>query len=133
MVSEMNFSRAATRVDVVQSALSASVAKLEKELGVELFDRSRQKICMTPAGEVFSEHARQVIKKARLAKESVGHYRGQLSGIVEFGSLVSSAQLDLPNILGEFHRTYPLVQIRLRQRQSRTGLAAYVDSIADGE
>ena len=133
VVSEMNFSRAANRVHVVQSALSTSVAKLEKELGVELFDRSRQKISMTPAGELFSEHARQVIQTARLAKDSVVHYRGQLSGIVEFGSLVSSTQLDLPNILGEFHRTYPLVQIRLRPRQSQAGLAAYVDSIADNE
>ena len=53
VASEMNFSRAAQRVHVVQSALSTSVAKLEKELGVELFDRSKQQIRMTPAGELF--------------------------------------------------------------------------------
>ncbi|MGY4649625.1 hypothetical protein ACVWWN_003421 [Mycobacterium sp. URHB0021] len=48
---EMNFSRAAQRAHVVQSALSTSVAKLEKELGVDLFDRSRQQIRITPARE----------------------------------------------------------------------------------
>jgi hypothetical protein len=51
VATEMNFSRAAQQAHVVQSALSTSVAKLEKELGVELFDRSRQQIRITPAGE----------------------------------------------------------------------------------
>lgn len=129
---EMNFSRAAQKVHVVQSALSTSVGKLEKELGVELFDRSRQKIRITPAGELFLDHARRVIREARLANESVRDYRGELSGTVEFGLLVSLGQLDLPQILGEFHRDYPLVRIRLRQSQSQLGLAAYLSAIAEG-
>jgi DNA-binding transcriptional LysR family regulator len=126
----MNFSRAAQRVHVVQSALSTSVGKLEKELGVELFDRSRQQIKITPAGALFVEHARRVIHAARLAKDSISDYRGQLSGIVEFGSLISSSTLDLPKILGEFHRDYPLVQIRLRN--CPPGRAAHLSAIADG-
>ena len=69
--SEMNFSRAAQRVRVVQSALSTSAGKLEKELGVELFDRYRQQITITPAGELFREHARRVVHAARLAKDSI--------------------------------------------------------------
>ena len=128
--SEMNFSRAAHRVRVVQSALSTSVGKLEKELGVELFDRSRQQITITPAGELFREHARRVIHAARLAKDAMGDYRGQLSGIVEFGSLISFSTLDVPEILGQFHRDYPLVQIRLRN--SLAGRAAHLTAIADG-
>lgn len=129
---EMNFSRAAQRVHVVQSALSTSVGKLEKELGVELFDRSRQKIRITPAGELFLDHARRVIRAARVAGESIREYRGELSGNVEFGVLVAPGQLDLPRILGEFHRNYPLVRIRLRQSQSQIGLTAYLNSVADG-
>ena len=69
VASEMNLSRAGQRVHVVQSALSTSVGKLEKELGVELFDRSKQQIRITPAGELFREHARRVIQTARLAKD----------------------------------------------------------------
>ena len=126
----MNFSRAAQRVHVVQSALSTSVGKLEKELGVELFDRSRQQIKITPAGELFVEHARRVIHAARLAKDSISDYRGQLSGVVEFGSLISTSTLDMPKILGEFHRDYPLVQIRLRN--CPPGRAAHLPAIADG-
>ena len=53
VASELSFTRAAERVRVVQSALSTSVAKLERELGVALFDRSRQQIKLTAAGERF--------------------------------------------------------------------------------
>jgi DNA-binding transcriptional LysR family regulator len=130
VASEMNFSRAAQQVHVVQSALSTSVSKLERELGVELFDRSKQQIKITPAGELFREHARRVIHTARLAKDSIGDYRGKLSGTVEFGSLVTFGALDVPRVLGEFHRDYPYVRIKLRQ--SQTGSMAYLSAIADG-
>ncbi|MFY9765728.1 MAG: LysR family transcriptional regulator, partial [Mycobacterium sp.] len=53
VAAELNFSRAAERIHVVQSALSASVSRLEKELGVDLFDRSKRQITLTVAGEVF--------------------------------------------------------------------------------
>jgi DNA-binding transcriptional LysR family regulator len=127
---EMNFSRAAQRVYVVQSALSMSIGKLEKELGIELFDRSKQQIKLTPAGELFREHARQVIQTARLAKDSISDYRGALSGTVVLGCLISFGRLDVPQILGQYHRIYPFVKIRLRQ--SPTGSTKYLSGIADG-
>ena len=130
VASEMNFSRAAHRVHVVQSALSTSVSKLEKELGVELFDRSRQQIKITPAGELFREHARRVIHTARLARDSISDYRGALSGTVEIGSLISFGALDVPKVLGEFHQAYPFVRIRLRD--SMSGSTAFLSRIADG-
>jgi DNA-binding transcriptional LysR family regulator len=58
VAAELNFSRAAQRIHVVQSALSASVAKLEKELGVNLFDRAIRQIALTAAGEVLASPAR---------------------------------------------------------------------------
>jgi DNA-binding transcriptional LysR family regulator len=130
VASEMNFSRAAQRVYVVQSALSTSVGKLEKELGVELFDRSKQQIKITPAGELFREHARRVIQTARLARDSMSDFRGELTGTVDLGSLISHGRLDVPKVLGEFHQNHPLVQIRLRQ--SQTGSTAYLSAIVDG-
>lgn len=66
---ELSFTRAAARVHVVQSALSTSIKKLEDELAVQLFDRSRQQIRLTPAGERLREHARHLIRSARLAKD----------------------------------------------------------------
>src|SRR5690348_14764546 len=91
---ELSFTRAAERAHVVQSALSTSVAKLERELGVQLFDRTRQQITLTAAGERFRVHAFDVLRAAKSATESVGEFRGALSGTVEFGSLISFGPLD---------------------------------------
>jgi DNA-binding transcriptional LysR family regulator len=64
VAADLNFSRAAERIHVVQSALSASVSRLEKELGVELFGRSKRQIALTAGGEIFLRHARNVIHTA---------------------------------------------------------------------
>jgi DNA-binding transcriptional LysR family regulator len=130
VAAELNFSRAAQRIHVVQSALSASVGKLEKELGVELFDRSKRQITLTAAGEVFLEHAREVIHTAHRARTSVDAFRDQLSGIVTLGTLMSWGTLDLAAALEEFRLSNPLITVRLRQ--SLTGSAGHLTAIADG-
>jgi DNA-binding transcriptional LysR family regulator len=131
VAAELNFSRAAKRIHVVQSALSASVAKLEKELGVELFDRSKRQIALTAAGESFLPHAREVIHTARRAETSVDAFRDQLTGSVTLGTLMSWGTLDLPAALEDFRRSNPLVTVRLRQ--SLTGSAGHLTAIADGQ
>lgn len=89
VAADLNFSRAAERIHVVQSALSASVGRLEKELGIELFDRSKRQIALTAPGEHFLQHAREVIHTAQTARSSVADYRGQLTGTVTLGTLMS--------------------------------------------
>jgi DNA-binding transcriptional LysR family regulator len=131
VAAELNFSRAAQRIHVVQSALSASVSRLEKELGVELFDRSKRQITLTAAGEVFLQHAREVIHTAHRARTSVDGFRDQLTGAVTLGTLMSWGTLDLPAALEEFRRSHPLITVRLRQ--SLTGSAGHLTAIADGQ
>lgn len=130
VAAERNFTRAATRVHVVQSALSASIAKLERELGVELIDRSRRQIALSPAGDAFLQQAYGVLHAAKRARESVTGYQGQLAGTVEVGTLMSNGALDLPAALGRFHRRHPLVNVRLRQ--SAAGSAGHLAEVADG-
>jgi DNA-binding transcriptional LysR family regulator len=131
VAAELNFSRAAQRIHVVQSALSASVGRLEKELGVELFDRSRRQIALTAAGEVFLGHAREVMHSAHRARTSVDAFRDQLTGTVTLGTLMSWGTLNLPAALEEFRSANPLVTVRLRQ--SITGSAGHLTAIADGQ
>jgi DNA-binding transcriptional LysR family regulator len=59
---EQNFTRAAQRVHIVQSALSTSIRGLEEELGTSLFRRGSRKVTLTPAGEVMLDRARRVLK-----------------------------------------------------------------------
>jgi DNA-binding transcriptional LysR family regulator len=131
VAAEMNFSRAAQRIHVVQSALSAAVGRLEKELGVELFDRSKRQIALTAPGGAFLEHAREVIHAAHRARSSVDDFREKLTGTVTLGTLMSWGTLNLPAALEEFRRSNPLVAVRLRQ--SLTGSAGHLAAIADGQ
>ncbi|SPM42076.1 DNA-binding transcriptional regulator, LysR family, partial [Mycobacterium numidiamassiliense] len=131
VAAELNFSRAAQQIHVVQSALSVSVGRLEKELGTKLFDRSKRQIALTPAGEVFLQQARDVIHTAQRARSSVEGYREQLTGTVTLGTLMSWGTLNLPAALQEFRQLHPLVTVRLRQ--SLTGSAGHLDAIADGK
>lgn len=130
VAAELNFSRAAQRIHVAQSALSASVGKLEKELGVELFDRSKRQIALTAAGEAFLGHAREVLHTAHRARTSVDAFRDQLAGTVTLGTLMSWGTLNLPAALQEFRGANPMVTVRLRQ--SVTGSAGHLTAIADG-
>jgi DNA-binding transcriptional LysR family regulator len=58
LAEELNFTRAAARVNVVQQALSAGVAQLEALVGVQLFERTTRRVRMTAAGEDFLPRAR---------------------------------------------------------------------------
>jgi DNA-binding transcriptional LysR family regulator len=131
VAADLNFSRAAQRIHIVQSALSVSVGRLEKELGVELFDRSKRQIALTAAGEAFLAQAREVIHTAQNARSSIEDYRDQLTGTVTLGTLMSWGTLNLPAALEEFRGLHPLVTVRLRQ--SLTGSAGHLDAIADGK
>lgn len=130
VAAEMSFTRAAERAHVVQSALSTSIAKLERELGVALFDRSRQQISLTAAGERFRTHAYEVLRVSRAAAESVGEFRESLMGTVEFGSLISFGPMDVGRALGDFHRAHPFVRLRLRLSQA--GASAYLAALVEG-
>src|SRR6202142_832867 len=107
VAAELNFSRAAERIHVVQSALSAAVGRLEKELGVELFDRTKRQIALTPAGEVFLDHAREVKLAARRAQSSTEEYRGQLMRTVALGALMTWGRVNLPAALEEVRPNPP--------------------------
>lgn len=130
VATDLSFTRAAERVHVVQSALSTSIAKLERELEVQLFDRSRQRIKLTAAGETFLGRARDVVRATRAATDSVAGYRDALQGTVEFGSLISYGPVDVPRALGDFHRDHPHVRINLRLSQS--GASSYLSALLDG-
>lgn len=68
-----NFSRAAKRVGVTQPTLSAGIAKLERELGVRLFDRDKHRVALTPAGSRFLVRARRIAAEFELAVQEVQH------------------------------------------------------------
>ncbi|MFK4066465.1 LysR family transcriptional regulator [Streptomyces sp. NPDC029674] len=113
-----SFTRAAERCHVVQSALSHQVAKLEKELGARLFDRTSRRVRLTAAGEAFLPAARQALEAAERARAEVAAATGEIRGRLTVGSIPTVAAVDLPAVLRDYRLRYPDVRITLRTGSS---------------
>ncbi len=114
-VAETNsFTRAAERCLVVQSALSHQIARLERELGARLFERTSRRVRLTPAGAAFLPAARQCLDAAERAVAEVAAAVGEVRGRLAVGLIPSVAAVDIPGALRGFHRQYPDVRIGLR-------------------
>ncbi|MEV6400020.1 LysR family transcriptional regulator [Streptomyces sp. NPDC051907] len=114
-VAETNsFTRAAERCLVVQSALSHQIARLERELGARLFERTSRRVRLTPAGEAFLPAARQCLDAAERAVAEVAAAVGEVRGRLAVGLIPTVAAVDVPGALRDFRRQYPQVRISLR-------------------
>lgn len=114
-VAETNsFTRAAERCLVVQSALSHQVARLERELGTRLFERTSRRVRLTPAGQAFLPVARQCLDAAERAVAEVAAAVGEIRGRLTIGVIPTVAAVDIPLALHAFHKKYPQVRIGLR-------------------
>lgn len=111
---EQHFTRAARRMNIVQSGLSASIRALEHELGAPLFVRTTRRVQLTVAGRVFYEKAQRIISGAREARQAVAAITGLERGSLKLGTCASlNAFFDLPLLLGEFHALHPAIELRL--------------------
>ena len=118
LADELHFTRAASRLHIVQSALSASVRSLEHELGSTLLWRSSKRVELTEAGRAFLPEARRTLAAADVARDAIAAVEGVLSGTLTVGFMQASESYRLPRLLAEFHRRHPGVQLRLRNLAS---------------
>ncbi|MFJ1766815.1 LysR family transcriptional regulator [Amycolatopsis sp. NPDC088138] len=109
-----SFTRAAERCLVVQSALSHQVARLERELGARLFERTSRRVRLTPAGEAFLPSARQCLDAAERAAAEVAAAVGEVRGRLAVGLIPTVTAADVPGTLREFHDRFPQVRVKLR-------------------
>ncbi|BBY29847.1 LysR family transcriptional regulator [Mycolicibacterium sediminis] len=109
---EANFTRAAERIHVAQPAVSAQIARLERELGQRLFDRSRRAVRLTAAGAAALTHARAALAAVTDVAAAVDEVGGLLRGSVRIGT-VTAHDVDMPALLADFHRAHPAVDITL--------------------
>ncbi|MFI6453882.1 LysR substrate-binding domain-containing protein [Streptosporangium amethystogenes] len=113
-----NFTRAAEQCLVVQSALSHQIARLERELGAKLFDRTSRRVRLTPAGEAFLPAARQALDAAERARAEVAAAAGEIRGRLAIGAIPTVTAVDLPVALRRFHLRHQEVRISLRSGAS---------------
>ncbi|MEW9529050.1 LysR family transcriptional regulator [Microbispora sp. NPDC049125] len=110
---EQNFTRAAERVHISQSGVSAQIRQLERELGAELFDRSARTTTLTVAGKAALEHARAALAATEAISEAVGEVTGLIRGRVTVGMVIGCTVTPLFDALAAFHQAHPGVELSL--------------------
>jgi DNA-binding transcriptional LysR family regulator len=112
---ELSFSRAAERLSISQPPLSQQIQRLEKELGVQLFIRTKRKVELTEAGKIFLEEARRTLAQADAAiKTAQRAGRGEVGRLV-IGFVGSSAYGFLPTAIRTFRERFPDVELILKE------------------
>ena len=115
---EANFTRAAARVHISQSGVSAQIRALERELGAELIDRSGGTATLTTAGQAALPQARATLAAAGSVKQSVDDVTGLLRGRLSVGMVTACTVPPLFDALAGFHAAHPGVDIALREGNS---------------
>lgn len=125
---ERHFTRAAERLMVSQSGLSASVRALERELGAKLFTRTTRSVELTGSGRALLSEATRTLASARAAREAVAAAQGLLRGTLGVGTEQCIAGVHVPEVLARFRGEHPRMEIRLRQ----AGSAPLAEDVAAG-
>jgi len=107
-----SFSAAADEHYISQSSLSKMIIALEKELEVSLFDRSKRKVSLTPAGEVFLEHARKLIATYRIMDDELDEYKTTLDSF-SIAAIPVLTQYGITPLLAQFKDTHQNIRFSL--------------------
>ncbi|MGH0430195.1 LysR family transcriptional regulator [Bacillus hominis] len=110
---EKSISRAAIRLNFVQSNITAKIKRLEAEYETQLFYRHRDGVTLTPAGEKLLTYAEKMIQLLNESKRQVKHI-AEPGGVLKIGAMETAAAVRLPTILANYHMRYPEVEIMLQ-------------------
>ena len=112
VVREGGITRAAERLNRVQSNVTTRIRQLEEDLEATLFFREGKRLRLAPAGQALLGYAERLLALADEARASVHDPKPR--GLFRLGSMESTAAIKLPKALNEYHRLYPEVTLELR-------------------
>lgn len=113
-----HFGRAAEACNVSQPTLSMQLKKLEEYLGVQLFDRSRRRVAVTPAGEKVLRHARVILREVEEIREVARAAQDPLSGELRLGAFPTLAPYLLPRVVPEISKQLPNIRLLLVEEKT---------------
>jgi len=111
----LNFTEASRQMFVAQSAVSQQIADLESELKVQLFDRNKRSVKLTPAGNALLKEAIDILNRCDIAAHAAYQAGTGKTGTVNIGFLSSAVRLFLPKVIRKFRQDFPNVDLVLKQ------------------
>ncbi|MHC9038026.1 LysR family transcriptional regulator, partial [Cobetia marina] len=115
LAQERHFGRAAERCFVSQPTLSVAVKKLEEELGVALFERSKSTVQVTPLGEKIVQQAQRVLEQSSVIKELANAGKDQLSSPLRIGAIYTIGPYLFPHLVPELTRRAPKMPLYIEE------------------
>ena len=109
------FLDAAETLHISQSALSKHIMKLEKELDIQLWDRSRRSAVLTEAGHMFYEEALNLSKEYRRTLFRISEFKEKAGQRLSIGTLPILSQYHLTAMLKDFADSHPLIHVFLEE------------------
>ena len=110
-----NFTRAAEKVFVTQPTLSMQIQKLEEELDILIFDRSKKPIELTETGRKIVQQARNIVNESDRIKDIVDQQKGFIGGLFRLGVIPTVMPTLLPMFLNNFIKKYPKVKLKIEE------------------
>ncbi|MDA9151120.1 LysR substrate-binding domain-containing protein, partial [bacterium] len=110
-----NFTRAAEHVFVTQPTLSMQIQKLEEELSILIFDRSKKPIELTNVGKKIVNQARSIVNEAERMQDVVDQEKGFIGGEFKLGIIPTIMPTLLPMFLKNFTSKYPKVNLKIEE------------------
>jgi LysR family transcriptional regulator, hydrogen peroxide-inducible genes activator len=110
-----HFSAAANKCHVTQPTLSMMIQKLEDELGVKIFDRTKQPVQTTIIGQAIIEQARMILGEVANLKNTVAQQKGTLTGELRIGIIPTVAPYLLPLFLTGFLKRHPGLKLKISE------------------
>jgi DNA-binding transcriptional LysR family regulator len=111
----LGFRQASKQLHVSQPSLSVQIKQLEEELGVALFRRSKRRVEISRAGEVFLSAAREILLRLQQASAAARHAESGEVGTIRLGFIPTATFQILPMLLEKIKSTLPLVDVELRE------------------
>ncbi len=115
-----HFGRAAERCFVSQPTLSGQIKKLEEELGVVIFERTRRSVQVTPVGEQIITHARLMLEQSDTIRQLAQRHRDPLAGSLRIGAIPTLSPYLVPLILKPLRAQYPQMKLVLSEELTNT-------------
>ncbi|MGI9426423.1 MAG: hydrogen peroxide-inducible genes activator [Hyphomicrobiaceae bacterium] len=110
-----HFRKAAAKVGVSQPTLSVQLATMEKRLGVQLIERSRSRVLLTPIGQEIVEIARRILRDVQEIRDVATHQLGHPGGTIRLGLPPTIGPYLLPRVIPRVHRSYPDLKLYVRE------------------
>ncbi|MEL6679563.1 MAG: hydrogen peroxide-inducible genes activator, partial [Pseudomonadota bacterium] len=127
----LHFRRAAEMCHVTQPTLSAQLRELEQKLGVQLVERSRSRVVLTPLGERIAQKSRIVLRDMEEITALARSARGALQDTIKIGVIPSLGSYFLPLIVPDLHESHPMLRLYMREAMPEPLLAALEDGTFD--